>query len=130
MTDDPRPMACFHDLNLDQIQTRFLSDNEAEANLMNAIRVAEDIVPIGAFKARASHWLKHAKVTGQPVVITQNGHPAGVLVSPAEYDRMQERERFLADVAAGLADAEAGRTLGLDDVATKLAERRKARGAA
>jgi prevent-host-death family protein len=95
---------------------------------MNAIRVAEDIVPIGAFKARASQWLKHAKLTGQPVVITQNGHPAGVVLSPAEYDRLQDRERFLADVAAGLADADAGRTLSLYELEARLAERREARG--
>jgi hypothetical protein len=30
----------------------------------------------------------------QPVIINQNGKPAGVLVSPTEYDRLTERERF------------------------------------
>ncbi len=39
------------------------------------------------------------------MVITQNGRPAGVLLSPREYDRMQERQRFLESIAAGLADA-------------------------
>jgi prevent-host-death family protein len=97
---------------------------------MNAIRVAEDIVPIGAFKAAASQWLKHAVLTGQPVVITQNGHPAGVVLSPAEYDRIQEREHFLADVAAGLAEADAGHTLSLDEAVRILDEKRKARGRA
>jgi len=52
-------------------------------------------------------------------VITQNGKPAGVLLSPAEFDRLVERERFLTDVAAGIADLDAGRT-----VTTKELERR------
>jgi PHD/YefM family antitoxin component YafN of YafNO toxin-antitoxin module len=45
------------------------------------------------------------------MVITQNGRPAGVLLSPREYDRIQERQRFLESIAAGLADAESGRTM-------------------
>ncbi len=94
---------------------------------MAAIRIAEDIVPIGDFKSHAARWLTHARTTGQPVIITQNGHAAGVLLSPAEFDRMQDRERFLASVAAGLADADAGRTVSLDEVEARLTHRRNAR---
>ena len=82
---------------------------------MKPLRVSQDIVPIGAFKTRAAHWLRRLAETGEPVVITQNGRPAAVVLSPAVFDRAQERERFLESVAAGLADAEAGR---LVDTAT------------
>ncbi len=51
---------------------------------MRAIKVAEDIVPVGEFKGQAARWLRHAAETGHPVVITQNGKPAGVLVSPID----------------------------------------------
>ncbi len=78
---------------------------------MRAIKVAEDIVPVGEFKGQAARWLRHTAETGHPVIITQNGKPAGVLVSPTEHDRLTERERFLESVALGLADAEAGRTM-------------------
>jgi prevent-host-death family protein len=93
---------------------------------MRAIKVAEDIVPVGEFKGQAARWLRHAAETGQPVVITQNGKPAGVLVSPTEYDRMTERQRFLESVALGIADAEAGRVLGTKDLLRRLEERRLA----
>jgi prevent-host-death family protein len=92
---------------------------------MRAIKVAEDIVPVGEFKAQAARWLRRAAETGQPVVITQNGKPAGVLVSPTEYDRLTERERFVKSVALGLADAEAGRTLETKDLLRRLKERRR-----
>ena len=91
---------------------------------MRAIKVAEDIVPVGEFKGQAARWLRHAAETGQPVVITQNGKPAGVLVSPAEYDRLTEREQFLESVALGLADAEGGRTMDTKDLLRRLDERR------
>lgn len=93
---------------------------------MRAIKVAEDIVPVGRFKAQTARWLRHAAESGQPVIITQNGKPAGVLVSPTEYDRLTERERFLESVALGLADAEAGRTMATKDLLRRLEERRSA----
>jgi antitoxin YefM len=54
------------------------------------------------------------------VVITQNGEPAGVLLSPEEFDRIVERERFLSDVAAGVADLDAGRTVTTDELKRRL----------
>jgi prevent-host-death family protein len=89
-----------------------------------SIRVSEDVVPIGEFKGQATRWLQHAKETGQPVLITQNGRPAAVLLSPAEYDKLQERQRFLESVAAGLADGEAGRTMTTSQLKRRLAARR------
>ena len=91
---------------------------------MRAIKVAEDIVPVGEFKGKTARWLRHAAETGQPVIITQNGKPAGVLVSPTEYDRLTERERFLESVALGLADAEAGRIMETKELLRRLEKRR------
>jgi prevent-host-death family protein len=76
---------------------------------MRAVRVSEDIVPVSDFKAQASDWLKRAAKSGQPVVITQNGKAAGVLLSPAEFDRLTEQARFVAAVQEGLDDTAAGR---------------------
>ena len=92
---------------------------------MRALKVAEDIVPVGEFKGQAARWLRHVAESGQPVVITQNGKPAGVLVSPREYDRLTERQRFLESVALGLADAEAGRTMNTKELLRQLEERTK-----
>lgn len=78
---------------------------------MKEVQISDGIVPLGEFKAQAAKLLKRIGESGQPMVITQNGRPAGVLLSPQEYDRMQERQRFLESIAAGLADAESGRTM-------------------
>ena len=78
---------------------------------MKEVQVSDGIVPLGEFKAQAAKLLKRLAESGQPMVITQNGRPAGVLVSPQEFDRIQERQRFLESIAAGLADAESGRTM-------------------
>ena len=76
---------------------------------MDHLKVSEDIVPLSEFKAHAAEWLKKIAHTGAPVVITQNGRAAAVLVSPGEFDALTERARFLQAVAEGMADAEEGR---------------------
>jgi prevent-host-death family protein len=93
-------------LNSDYIQT-----TQAVGVDVKEVQIADGIVPLGEFKAQAAKLLKRIGESGQPMVITQNGRPAGVLLSPREYDRMQERQRFLESIAAGLADAESGRTM-------------------
>jgi len=55
---------------------------------MKTISITNDIVPIAEFKAGISRWFKSLKSTGQPVIITQNGKPAGVLLSPEDYDEL------------------------------------------
>jgi len=47
----------------------------------------------------------------RPIVITQNGRPAGVLISPAEFDRFSEQARFVVVVKNGLSDVEEGNVL-------------------
>lgn len=76
---------------------------------MTKLRVSEDIVPVSDFKARASEWLRRIAGSGHPLVITQNGKPAGVLLSPAAFDELAERQQFLAAVQEGMADEQAGR---------------------
>jgi len=87
---------------------------------MKEVQISNGIVPLGEFKAQAARLLKRIGESNQPLVITQNGRPAGVLLSPREYDRMQERERFLESIAAGLADAESGRVMKTRELRERL----------
>jgi prevent-host-death family protein len=76
---------------------------------MRPVRVSENCVPVSEFKAQAADWLRRIGETGVPVVVTQNGRPAGVLLSPRAFDTLTERAHFVAAVDEGLGDAEAGR---------------------
>ncbi len=76
---------------------------------MTRLKVSEDIVTVSDFKAQASDWLRRIAGSGGPLVITQNGKPAGVLLSPAAFDELSERQEFLAAVQDGMADERAGR---------------------
>lgn len=78
---------------------------------MKDVDTALGIVPLGEFKAQASSLLKKLSGTDQPLVITLNGRSAAVVLSPAAFEELRERLRLLEAVAAGLADAEAGRVV-------------------
>ncbi len=94
---------------------------------MRSIKLSEDVVPLGEFKARASSILRSLSARHRPLLITQNGQAAGVLLSPAEYDALCERDAFLEDIAMGLADTECGHMMSVAEVRERLAEYRRNR---
>ncbi len=96
---------------------------------MKAVQVSKDIVPIAEFKAQSASWLERVRASGQPVVITQNGKPAAVMISPEEFDRIQHQytEFVRSEIRAGEAAIAAGEVYTSDEVRAHLEARRKAR---
>ena len=91
---------------------------------MKRISVANDIVPIGEFKAGISKWIKKSKSSGNPIVITQNGRPAAVVISPTDYDQLNELRQFVDSVKQGLSDSDKGHVLTTNQVHAELEKRR------
>ncbi len=91
---------------------------------MKTISIKNDIVPIAEFKTSLSKWFKNLHGSGHPVVITQNGKPAGVLLSPEDYDELVYNKSFLDSVGRGIADADRGRTQTTKELRAALASRR------
>jgi prevent-host-death family protein len=87
---------------------------------MAPLHVATDIVPVGELKVQAAKLLRRVREERRPVVITQHGKPAGVLISPEEYDRLVDRERFISALEEGLQDSAAGRTLTNEELTADL----------
>jgi prevent-host-death family protein len=85
---------------------------------MRKINVAEDIVPVGHFKAHATELLQQIRTTRRPLVLTQNGRPAAVVLTPEEFEELGYREMVRDKVAKGLASA-------AKDGAASAAEARK-----
>ena len=87
---------------------------------MKTISVSNDIIPVGKFKTKISQWLRNIQNTGQPLIITQNGQPAGVLLSPKEYDELVYRKEFLDSVYRGLSDVADGKTYSTEEVLARI----------
>jgi prevent-host-death family protein len=87
---------------------------------MNPLHIAEDIVPLGEFKTHAARVLRRVREAARPIVITQNGRPAAVLLAPEEFDRLVGRPRFSGVDQSGLADPEAEDSVDQEDLASLL----------
>ncbi|HUC06771.1 MAG TPA: type II toxin-antitoxin system Phd/YefM family antitoxin [Solirubrobacterales bacterium] len=90
---------------------------------MREVRVSENFVPVSEFKAQAAVWLRKLAESGEPVIVTLNGKPAGVLLSPRAFDDLNEQARFVAAVSEGAADADAGRVRSHAEVKKRLGAR-------
>lgn len=92
---------------------------------MKIMSVSNDIVPIGKFKTSISKWFRSVHDTGHPLIITQNGKPAGVLLSPSEYDELVYKRAFLDSINRGIADAESEKIYNSEELKGELKKRRK-----
>lgn len=89
---------------------------------MKSIHVSENIVSLSDFKNHASKMLRQMQSSQRPIIITQNGRAAGVLISPAEFDLLSEQSRFVQAVQSGLSDVEQGRMLTEEELERALDE--------
>ncbi|WP_347988668.1 type II toxin-antitoxin system Phd/YefM family antitoxin [Methylomonas sp. AM2-LC] len=78
---------------------------------MSTLQISEDILPLGQFKTQASALLKSINSSNRSIIITQNGKPAAVVLSPSEFDRLNAQTRFISAVQQGLEDVQAGRVI-------------------
>lgn len=92
-----------------------------------SFQVAEDIVPIAELKSRLGEIVRGLDSRPRPLVITLNGKPAAVVMSPRAYDRLSEQSRFVESIQQGLADVEDGRVIDDAELGRRLAKRRAAR---
>jgi prevent-host-death family protein len=73
-------------------------------------QTAEDIIPIAELKANMSEIVRGLDDRPRPLVVTLNGKPAAVVMSPRDYDRLSYQARFIEAVHEGIAAADAGHT--------------------
>jgi prevent-host-death family protein len=85
-----------------------------------AFQTAEDIIPIAELKANMSEIVRGLDERPRPLVVTLNGKPAAVVMSPREYDLLSYRARFVEAVSDGLADVQAGRTVDGEQAVSEL----------
>ena len=78
---------------------------------MPRVRPTEDIRPLADFRANLASVVRQVQRTKRPVILTQHGRSAAVLVDASEYEALVERAELLEDVRAAEAEIEAGRGL-------------------
>mgnify|MGYP001600591441 CR=1 FL=1 len=91
---------------------------------MKNILVSNDIIPVGQFKSGLAKYLKEIQNKRNSLIITQNGKPAGVLISPSEFDELRQTKLFIDSISRGLSDSEKGEVLSTSQLRIELQKTR------
>lgn len=59
----------------------------------------------------------------RPIVLKRGGRPGAVVLTPAEFLRLRNRQRVLESIARGLADIRAGRTVSHEELMREARKR-------
>lgn len=82
-----------------------------------------DIKPVTDFRANSAAMLEQVRESGRPLVLTQHGRSAAVVLDVRAYQALMDELDELRDVARGLADAEAGRLCDHESARERLLSR-------
>lgn len=79
---------------------------------MASVRFSEDVRPLSEFRANAAAFVQQVQTTQRPIVLTQHGRSAAVLLDVTEYERLVERAEVLEDIRT--AEEQVARGEGVD----------------
>ena len=94
---------------------------------MKNISVSSDIIPVGQFKSDLARYLREIREKNNSLIITQNGKPAGVLISPSEFDELRQTKLFIDSISRGLSDSDQGVVLSTSQIRNELKKSRAGR---
>lgn len=95
---------------------------------MKDILVADNIIPVGQFKSGLAKYLKEIRNKRNSLIITQNGKPAGVLISPSDFDELRQTKSFINSISRGLSDSEKGEVFSTSQLKNELRKTRSGKG--
>lgn len=84
---------------------------------MERIQLDQDIQPLSAFRSQAAAFIQHVQQTKRPLVLTQHGRSAAVVLDVGEYERLVRAFEVMEDVR--IAEQQAHQDLGMSHEAAK-----------
>ena len=87
------------------------------------MRIATDIKPVSDFRANAAGMIEQVKTSGRPLVLTQRGESAAVLLDVAVYQELIEEIELLSDVRIAMKQVELGQVLSNSAAKAELRKR-------
>ncbi len=87
------------------------------------LRIATDIKPVSDFRANAAGLIEQVKASGRPLVLTQRGESAAVLLDVAVYQELIEEIELLSDLRTSMKQIDEGKVLSNSAAKAKLRKR-------
>ena len=84
------------------------------------ISLANDIEPLSEFRKKSADFVKRLKKEKQPIVLTQHGKSAAVLMDVSEYERFTRKMEMLEDLLEAKQQVEQGKTYTLGEARERI----------
>lgn len=90
---------------------------------MPQLRPSTDVRPVTEFRANASAIIEHVHSTGRPLILTQHGRSAAVLLDPQVFEDLVAENELLRHLAVSETQLVAGNVIAQEDVVRRIREK-------
>jgi antitoxin YefM len=78
---------------------------------MQRPKLDRDVRPVSEFRANAAELIEQVRTNRRPLVLTQRGHSAAVVLDVEDFEGMVEELELLRDVRTAVEQVESGRVV-------------------
>jgi len=90
---------------------------------MAYLKPSKDIQPLSAFRANAAGFLKSVRESQRPLVLTQHGKSAAVVLDVEQYDALMDELEVIRDIKDAKAELARGEGIPHEAVMARLRAR-------
>ncbi len=90
---------------------------------MPSMKPGADVQPLSAFRANAAGFLEQVRQTKRPLILTQHGRSAAVILDVDEYEALVEEVELVRDIRKARAEFARGEGFPHDEVIHELRSR-------
>jgi antitoxin YefM len=90
---------------------------------MAVLKPSQDVQPLSAFRQNAAGFLDQIRSTKRPLVLTQHGKSAAVVLDVAQYEALVDEIELIRDIRQAKAELARGEGIPHEDVVSELRKR-------
>ena len=87
---------------------------------LGSINLTEDVIPLSEFRSTIADCFARTRKTHRPLLVTQNGRSASVVLAVSDFQRMRETIELIEDVRAAEGEIERGEEISQDEFEREL----------
>ena len=87
---------------------------------MNTISLSEDVQPLSEFRKRSAEFIQRIKEDKQPILLTQHGKSAAVLMDVSEFERMTDKIQLLEGILEAEGQIKRGESYTMEEAKERL----------
>lgn len=84
------------------------------------ISLSKDIEPLSEFRKSSAAFMKRLRHDKRPIILTQHGKSAAVLMDVSEFERITENAKLLDDLLKAKVQVEHGKIKTMDEAQERL----------